>query len=104
MKLVEDLLSGDEWSQFLYREQSSTPDPLPHLIHSEDTGQLSVDQFNSGAELDLTLDVFEDHVYEDIDLSNMMTEQQINRAPIIATTKILVESETNVMSEYKQVG
>ncbi|TKS69382.1 hypothetical protein D9C73_003446 [Collichthys lucidus] len=77
VKLVEELLSGDEWSQFLYGDQSSDYDPCPFQTHCEDTGELSVDlQFNSSAELDLPVDVFEgspavqeEPIYEDIDRS-----------------------------------
>ncbi|TMS23887.1 uncharacterized protein LOC104936591 isoform X3 [Larimichthys crocea] len=77
VKLVEELLSGDEWSQFLYGDQSSDYDPCPCQTHCEDTGELSVDlQFNSSAELDLPVDVFEgspavqeEPIYEDIDRS-----------------------------------
>ncbi|KAG8014982.1 hypothetical protein GBF38_022208 [Nibea albiflora] len=100
VKLVEELLSGDEWSQFLYGDQSSNYDPCPCQTHCEDTGELSVDlQFNLSAELDLPVDVFEgspavqgEPVYGDTDLSNVLTEesrtQKFNR----------VSTDTNPMT------
>lgn len=120
MKLVEELLSGKEWSQFLYRDQSSIPEPPPYQTHSEDTAQLSLNsQFYSSAELDLALNVFEgkpavpeeEPVYEDISPSNIITgksqtheQQEMNRTPITAVPKILLESETSQMSMYNQRG
>ncbi|XP_045910386.1 uncharacterized protein LOC123974011 [Micropterus dolomieu] len=114
VKLVEELLSGKEWSQFLYRDQSSIPEPPPYQTHSEDTAQLSLNsQFYSSAELDLALNVFEgkpavpeeEPVYEDISPSNIITgksqtheQQEMNRTPITAVPKILLESETSQMS------
>lgn len=120
VKLVEELLSGKEWSQFLYRDQSSIPEPPPYQTHSEDTAQLSLNsQFYSSAELDLALNVFEgkpavpeeEPVYEDISPSNIITgksqtheQQEMNRTPITAVPKILLESETSQMSMYNQRG
>ncbi|XP_051242071.1 uncharacterized protein si:dkey-9i23.6 isoform X2 [Dicentrarchus labrax] len=112
VKLVEELLSGDEWSQFLHRDQSPMNDPPPCQTHLEDTGQLSANfQLNSSGEQGLTLDVFEgdhavpeDPVYEDIDLPTInkeeqqTREQQENRARSTAIPSILLERETNPMS------
>ncbi|XP_040892672.1 uncharacterized protein LOC121181001 isoform X2 [Toxotes jaculatrix] len=100
VKLVEELLSGEEWSPYL----TSKPEPP-----SEATAQPSVNlQFNTSAELDLTLDVFEgspavteeEPVYEDIDLRKVIIEEQQerSRAPSTAIPKILLESDNNQMS------
>ncbi|KAM7418310.1 hypothetical protein PAMA_015769 [Pampus argenteus] len=78
VNLVGELLSGDEWSLFLYKDLP--PDPILKQTDSEETDKSSLDtQFNPNAELDLGADVFEgnpavteeEHVYEDIDLINM---------------------------------
>ncbi|XP_044041602.1 cilia- and flagella-associated protein 251-like isoform X2 [Siniperca chuatsi] len=108
VKLVEELLSGDEWSQFLYRDQSSTPDPPPYQTRSEDTAQLRGDfHCNSSAELDLALDVFEGNpadpeeepVYEDIDLSNITQKSQTREQQIYSNIpNILLHSEASQMS------
>ncbi|XP_035515642.1 uncharacterized protein si:dkey-9i23.6 [Morone saxatilis] len=112
VKLVEELLSGDEWSQFLHRDQSPTNDPPPCQTHLEDTGQLSANfQLNSSGEQGLTLDVFEGNhavsenpIYEDIDLPTIIKEeqqtreQQQNRACSTAIPSILLERETNPIS------
>ncbi|KAM7393504.1 hypothetical protein PAMP_020368 [Pampus punctatissimus] len=84
VNLVGELLSGDEWSPFLYRDLP--PDPILKQTDSEDTDKSSLDtEFNPNAELDLGADVFEgnpavteeEHVYEDIDLLNMnITEER----------------------------
>ena len=114
VKLVEGLLSGAEWSQFLYRDQSSHHDPAPYHTHSDDTGELSVNSlYNSTAELDLALDVFEgntavpeESIYENSDQHNVITEdsqthqeQEMERVYINAIPQIILESEANRMSK-----
>nr|XP_046256563.1 myb-like protein X [Scatophagus argus] len=109
VNLMEELLSGDEWSQFLYRDMSSGHDPPSCQSHSGDTGQLSENfQFNSSTELtpdvfDGTPAVLEEPIYEPISLSNIVTEesqthgkQEMDRVPVIP--KILLDEETNQMS------
>lgn len=114
VKLVEELLSGGKWSQFLYRDQNSHHDPAPCHTHSDDTGELSVNfQYNSTAELDLALAVFEgntavpeESVYEDTDLHNFITEDsqthqqhEMERVSINAIPQIILKSEANQMSK-----
>ncbi|XP_070767841.1 uncharacterized protein [Enoplosus armatus] len=110
VRLVEELLWGDEWSQFLLRDPSPTPDPPPCQTHSGDSVNF---RFNSSTEQDLALDVFEgdpaapeeEPVYEDIDQSNIITEEsqtreqrEMSRAPVTAIPQILLESEASQMT------
>lgn len=98
MKLVEELLAGDEWSQFVY--QSSTAELTSQ--QTEDTAQ-----FNS--DLEPSVDVFEGNppvpeeepIYEDVNLLSVITEEQQERntAPVTALPQVLLESDTHPMSE-----
>ncbi|XP_071759041.1 uncharacterized protein LOC139914584 [Centroberyx gerrardi] len=111
INLVEDLLSGKEWSQFLSIKQSPSP-PLP-LIQSdaEDATQPSLYvQSNPGPDVDLPPDVFEckhadteeEPIYEYMDLSdtNITAESQTNvrRQEVRGLPKILVDREACEMS------
>ncbi|XP_018516198.1 uncharacterized protein LOC108872805 isoform X2 [Lates calcarifer] len=97
VKLVEELLAGDEWSQFVY--QSSTAELTSQ--QTEDTAQ-----FNS--DLEPSVDVFEGNppvpeeepIYEDVNLLSVITEEQQERntAPVTALPQVLLESDTHLMS------
>lgn len=113
MKLVAELLSGEEWSPFLSTEKSSTPDSPPCQTQLEDTAQPSENlQITSSDELDLAPDMTEgshvvsggENVYEDINLSHVNTDEQqeVNTPPCTTTPEILTESDANQMSKYKQ--
>ncbi|XP_049426445.1 uncharacterized protein LOC125885063 [Epinephelus fuscoguttatus] len=82
VKLVEELLTGDERFQFLNRDQSSTPDPPDTEEPSADL-QFTLDEFEGNSSVSK-----EESVYEIIDCSDMMTEESqiyeqldLNRAP-----------------------
>ncbi|XP_026214500.1 putative uncharacterized protein DDB_G0292292 isoform X2 [Anabas testudineus] len=109
VKLVAELLSGEEWSPFLSTEKSSTPDSPPCQTQLEDTAQPSENlQITSSDELDLAPDMTKgshvvsggENVYEDINLSHVNTDEQqeVNTPPCTTTPEILTESDANQMS------
>ncbi|GAA6227154.1 uncharacterized protein LOC108872805 isoform X2 [Lates japonicus] len=101
VKLVEELLAGDEWSQFVY--QSSTAELTSQ--QTEATAQFDPDLEPSNTS---SVDVFEGNppvpveepIYEDVDLLSVITEEQqeMNTAPVTAVPQVLLESDTYPMS------
>ncbi|XP_067354930.1 uncharacterized protein si:dkey-9i23.6 isoform X2 [Channa argus] len=105
VKLVAELLSGDEWSQFLHTEQTPSGDSLAGRTQAEDRAQNSVNvQFSFSTEPDVsegdTTDPEGEPLYEKIELSNVKAEEQQNMNGSLgpAAPQILVKSGTNLMS------
>ncbi|KAM3623940.1 uncharacterized protein V6R79_017167 [Siganus canaliculatus] len=75
--LTDDLLSGDEWSRYLYQYQSTQHDPPPHQTLPEDTAQPSVAEQDREPDAPEADQVFpEESVYEDVDLSTFTTDER----------------------------
>ncbi|XP_042341059.1 uncharacterized protein si:dkey-9i23.6 [Plectropomus leopardus] len=81
VKLVEEVLSGDDWFQFLNRDQSATPDPPD----SPETAEPCGDFLFTPEVCDENPAVPEEEpVYEDMHRSNIEEQQEMNRTPSAA--------------------
>ncbi|XP_029989035.1 uncharacterized protein LOC115418636 isoform X2 [Sphaeramia orbicularis] len=99
--LVEDLLSGEQWSQFLGNNQK--PDPPPLWSNSEDTAQLIPTVLHSEDHQDAVA-VLDEHIYEEMppyDPSNIMAGSQtrVEQKRVVSSVPVIVlETETVPLS------